>query len=230
MLYIREINTLKMKCMLVRQHLLDHFAFNSNIKQQSESPQLLPSSIVPQNINDSYLKYWWLLCISIFFIFTAHEQVDYMQLFMHTSVIHFRLLSLKSVFLGLNLAQICCCKWHSPLRKRFLKKTETMLNCFKANPKEFWCLLCWLWIQRWFHFHPWKLLLHIWKHLPIDLFFWKESGWMNMSLAEYAMERSNGGNAILKKSQKQEQSVPHQSWCQNQNTLVILCNFKVFPD
>lgn len=30
---------------------------------------------------------------------------------------------------------------------------------------------------------------------PTDcLFFWKESGWMNMSLAEYARERNNGGD------------------------------------
>lgn len=37
------------------------------------------------------------------------------------------------------------------------------------------------------------------------MFFWKKSGWKNMSLAEYAMERNNGGNA-LKKRQKHKRT------------------------
>lgn len=38
------------------------------------------------------------------------------------------------------------------------------------------------------------------------LFFWNESGWINMDLAEYTRERNNWGNAKEKKIQKHKRT------------------------
>lgn len=88
MLYVREINTLNMKCVLVRQHLLDHFAFNSNIKQQSKSTQLL-LFIINYASEISMMLTWIIDGSSAFESFLLElslrhtEQVDDTQLFMH---------------------------------------------------------------------------------------------------------------------------------------------------